>query len=393
VVAPASHPRRQARPLVAAAVVLLALNFRTVIASLPPLLGTVRADLGLSGTAAGLLTTLPVLLFGALAPLVPRLARRVPLERVVVGCAALTAVAAAARGIGTVPALFAASLLAGASVSVGQAALPVLIRIRWPASTGRLTGAYSLALTSGALLAALAAVPLERALGDSWQASLASWAVPAAIAAAAWSGVARRGGTLVHGDAPPALRAEPLAWAVAIYFGVQSAGFYAGLTWLPEILEANGWSTAAAGALQALAAAASLAPALLVPIVAARRSGQHRILVVVAAAATAGVLGILVAPGGAIAWMALIGFGQGGMLGLGLILPALRGGSAAVVASLTAMMFCAGYLISATGPWILGLLHDLSAGWTAPLVAMLVITLLQLVPGAFACRPRTLGGD
>ena len=41
------------------AIVLLALNLRTLVASLPPLLTDVRADLGLSGLAAGLLTTLP----------------------------------------------------------------------------------------------------------------------------------------------------------------------------------------------------------------------------------------------------------------------------------------------------------------------------------------------
>ena len=56
-----------------AAVVLLGLNLRTAVASLPPLLDTIRADLGLSGTAAGVLTALPVLCFGALAPVVPRL--------------------------------------------------------------------------------------------------------------------------------------------------------------------------------------------------------------------------------------------------------------------------------------------------------------------------------
>ena len=48
--------------------VLLGLNLRTVVASLPPLLDTVRADLGLSGTAAGVLTALPVLCFGVFAP-------------------------------------------------------------------------------------------------------------------------------------------------------------------------------------------------------------------------------------------------------------------------------------------------------------------------------------
>ena len=69
------------------AVVLLALNMRTVIASLPPLLADVRDDLGLSATVAGLLTTLPVVCFGAFAFLTPRLARRYPVERVLAACA------------------------------------------------------------------------------------------------------------------------------------------------------------------------------------------------------------------------------------------------------------------------------------------------------------------
>ena len=51
-------------------------SLRTIFASLPPLLAEVRADLGLSAGAAGLLTTLPVVCLGALAPLAPRLARR-----------------------------------------------------------------------------------------------------------------------------------------------------------------------------------------------------------------------------------------------------------------------------------------------------------------------------
>src|SRR4051794_32763819 len=81
---------RRSATAAAAAIVLLALNLRTLVASLPPLLGDVRADLGLSGFTGGLLTTLPVLGFGAFAPLAPRLARRISLERLLVGCAVLS---------------------------------------------------------------------------------------------------------------------------------------------------------------------------------------------------------------------------------------------------------------------------------------------------------------
>ena len=128
---------RRYRPAVLLAIVWLGLNLRTVIASLPPLLPDIRDDLGLSATLAGLLTTLPVLCFGLLAPPARRLAHRLPLEAMLVGCALITAVAAALRGIGTVAALFVGSILAGAAVAMGQTALPVLIRIAFHRAVGR----------------------------------------------------------------------------------------------------------------------------------------------------------------------------------------------------------------------------------------------------------------
>jgi CP family cyanate transporter-like MFS transporter len=351
----------------------------------------IRDDLGLSATAAGLLTTLPVLCFGALAPVVPRLARRVPIERLLAACAAVTAVAALVRGSGSVAALFAGSCLAGVAVAIAQTALPVLIRTAFPAATGRLTGAYSMALPLGATLAAGAAVPLERAFDGSWRLSLAAWALPAAGAAALWLVGARRSSTLVRGPVPGRLRGEPLAWAVAVYFGVQSAAFFATLSWLPEMLEANGRSAGAAGGLLALASLVSMVPALMIPVLAFRREDQRSLLVAIVASATVGVTGLLVAPEGAVAWVALIGIGQGGSLGLALSLPILRAGRPEVVASLMAMSLSVGYLLAATGPWLLGLARDLSGGWTAPLAVLLAITVASAIPGAAATRARTLG--
>jgi CP family cyanate transporter-like MFS transporter len=375
---------------VLAAIVLLGVNLRTVIASLPPLLADVRGDLGLSATVAGLLTTLPVVCFGALALVGPRLARRVPLELVLVACALATAAGAALRGIESTQALFAGSLVAGAAVGIGQATLPVLIRLAFPGATGLLTGAYSMALPLGATLGSGAAVPLADAFGGSWAASLAAWAVPAAAAAALWTPAAVRRRTLVRGPLPEPLRGNTLAWWVAAFMGVQSMAFYAGLAWLPEILQDRGWSAGEAGALQALASLVSILPAFLVPVLAARRPTQTLALVVTVGIAAIGVVGLLSAPRAAPAWVLLIGLGQGGALGLGLIFPVLRAARAGAVAALTAMTLCLGYLMASTGPWILGAVHDVVGGWTAPLVALLAITLLELVPGFPAARDRVL---
>jgi CP family cyanate transporter-like MFS transporter len=370
--------------------VLLALNLRTVIASLPPLLATVRADLGLSAGVAGLLTTLPVVCFGALALVTPRVAHRVSLERLLLGCALLTVVAALLRGAGATLALFGGSLLAGVAVAIAQAAMPIYIRTRHAGRTGPLIGAYSMAIPAGATLAAASAVPLEHAFGGSWRAALAVWALPAALAAAVWLPAALGTGTHLHGEQPAPVWNARLAWAVSLYFGLQSLAFYACLAWLPTILVADGASSAGAGALLALDSLVSAGPALLVPLVAARRATQTGLLAAIVALAAAGLLGLLLAPGLAIAWVVLIGLGQGGALGLALILPVLRARGPRPIAALTAMSLCVGYLVAASGPWLLGLVHDAAGGWDAGLAVLLAVTLLELAPGLPAVRDRLL---
>ena len=373
------------------AIVLLALNLRTLVASLPPLLTHVQADLGLSGLTAGLLTTLPVLAFGAFAPLAPRLTRRVSIERVLFACALLTAGAAALRGAGGWAPLFAGCALAGFAVAIAQAVLPVLIRLRHPEMTGLLTGAYSMSLTLGAALAAGLTVPLEDALG-SWEASLAAWALPALVAALVWLPAALRPGTTVPGPPSPGLWRSRLAWNVSLFMGVQSMAFYAGLSWIPTVLEDAGFSEGEAGTLQALGVLMQLAPAFAVPVLAARSRNQVGVLFAIVGFALAGVLGLIFAPGAALAWIVVFGIGQGGALGLGLILPALRGGDAASVASLTAMSLCVGFVVAAAGPWLLGAVHDATGGWTIALVVLAAITVLELVPGLPAARARTREG-
>jgi CP family cyanate transporter-like MFS transporter len=373
------------------AIVLLALNLRTLVAGLPPLLDDIRDDLGLSGLAGGLLTTLPVLGFGAFAPVAPRLSRRVPIEWLLVGCALVTAAAAALRGAGGWAPLFLGCALAGLAVAIAQALLPVFIRTRHAAATGTLTGAYSMSLTLGAALASALAVPLEDWLG-SWEASLAAWSVPALLAAAVWTSIAVRSAVVVQGESPPGLWGSRLAWSVSLFMGAQSTAFYAGLTWIPTLLEDNGYSAGTAGTLQGLNALVQLAPAFAVPVLAVRRRSQVGLLWWIVLLQVAGVIGLLLAIDVAPLWILVLGIGQGGALGLGLFLPVLRGGSAAAVAALTAMSLCVGYMVAAAGPWLLGAVHDAFGGWTAALIVFAAICLLELAPGLPASRGRSIEG-
>src|SRR4051794_31798977 len=95
-------PRSVCRPTrslvwLAVGVILLALNLRPLVVAVGPVLGVIRADTGMSASVAGLLTTLPVLCFGLLAPLAPRLGRWLGMEAALLLTMVVIAAGAAVR--------------------------------------------------------------------------------------------------------------------------------------------------------------------------------------------------------------------------------------------------------------------------------------------------------
>ena len=153
---------------------------------------------------------------------------------------------------------------------------------------------------------------------------------------------------------------------------------------------AHGWSPSAAGTLLAVANLVQFGPAFFVPVLAHRRHSQRGILVALVVLAASALAGLLAAPGAAPLWMVMLGLAQGAALGLGLILPVLRGGDVRTVAVLTGMTLSVGYLFASLGPWLLGLAHDLAGGWTVPLLLMAALAALQIPVGLLATRDRVV---
>ena len=57
-------------------------------------------------------------------------------------------------------------------------------------------------------------------------------------------------------------------------------------------------------------------------------------------------------------------------------------------AALSAIAQSVGYVLAALGPVAIGLIHQVSGGWTVPLLAGIGVCLLQLAAGVLAGRPR-----
>src|SRR5215472_2760157 len=88
-------------------ILLVSLNMRAAVSAISPLLGDVSGHYGLSATAGGLLTTIPVLMMGSVAPLAALLNRRVGPERVVAIALGILVAGIVVRVLPGVTALFA----------------------------------------------------------------------------------------------------------------------------------------------------------------------------------------------------------------------------------------------------------------------------------------------
>ena len=353
---------------------------------MPPLVDELQRELGLSATAAGVLTAAPVLCFGVLAPAAPALARRLGGERALLLALLPVLIGVAGRAAGSTFALFAGTVLAGAGVAVANVLVPSVVKGRFDREAGIVTGVYVAALTGGAALAAGLTVPLEDELG--WQGALAVWSIPAAVALVVLGlGVGRP--TVVPQPADlRSLLGDPVAWQVTLYMGLQSLVFYAGLAWLPSILRDAGFSAGTAGTLLAVYALGGIPTSLLVPMVATRLPDQRLLALGVTALEAAAILGLLTEPGAAVAWVTLFALGQGGAIALALTLMVLRTPDAGRAAELSGMAQTLGYSLAAFGPVAVGALHDWSNGWRVPLTVLLALTVPLAAVGVGAGRDR-----
>ena len=393
-----AHGRSRLRSLLLVlGIVLLAANLRPALTGVAPLIGQIRADTGISNGVAGLLTTLPLLAFALLSPIAPRVARRFGMERALLASLLVLAAGILLRGAGAVAALLSGTAILGAAIAVGNVLLPGLVKREFPERAGLMTSVYSASLGISAALAAGVSIPLAQLAGIGWRGALAVWALPALLAGAAWLPQLGRNDRPADPSARNApavndLWRSPLAWQVTLFMGLQSLAYYVTLTWLPEILQAEGMSASRAGWMLGLSQAVAIVTMFLAPMIAERRPSQRGVVAVAVGASGVGVLGLLVAGYAASAvWVVLLGLGQGASFSLALTFFALRASDPGHAAALSGMAQSVGYLLAAGGPLLFGVLRDATGSWKVPLALLLTVTACLLIAGLGAARDAHVG--
>nr|WP_273870934.1 MFS transporter [Serratia odorifera] len=379
---------------------LVAANLRAALTSVGPLLEQIQQQLTLSATAAGLLNSLPLILFALLSPVTPALAQRIGIERTLGLALLMLVLGIALRSQPPTSLLWLGSGLIGAAIAFANVLLPTLVKRDFPQRAAAMISAYAAVMSLVAAIASGMAVPLATLHDNGWRFSLLCWGLPALLALLVWLPQLRnRALPQPMPQQAPSRALSPsrspwgsaLGWQVALFMGLQSVTFYTIIGWFSAFAASHGTSAQQAGfelfIYQVVAIVANFVMVIILP----RARDQRAIALVSSLLIFIGVGGLLLLPASSLVWLVFAGLGAGSSLVLALSFFGLRSQHHQQAALLSGMAQSVGYLLAAVGPTLFGLLHDLTQSWNVPLGILLGLTLLQMLFGILAGRSRVIG--
>ncbi|SDC18005.1 MFS transporter, CP family, cyanate transporter [Geodermatophilus telluris] len=395
---PAAADRRRGLVLVAVAIVLTATNLRTAVASVGPVLQELERGLGVSSAAAGVVTTMPVVCFAAIGFAGPPLAARFRDAHVLAGALLTMAAGLVLRAVvDSFPLFLAGTALAMVGGALGNVLLPGLVKRWFPERTGLLVGAYSAAMAIGGAVAATATAPIAAAAGpEGWRWALGVWAVLALLAALPWAFTphhagASRGNHRAVRLGP--LWRSPTALVLALFFGLQATQAYVVMGWSAQYLRDAGLSAATAGLLLGINSVVVVPVNAVAPALTVRQRLQRPLLLGFMACYVVGWGGLWLAPRSVPwLWMSILALGMG-TFSMVLALIGVRARTPETTAALSTFTQGWGYVLAAAGPLLVGVLRDVTGGYTGMFWLVAATTVGLTVTGWLATRPRTVDDE
>jgi len=382
---------------------LVALNLRTAVSSLSPIIPFIRDDYQLSTLAVAFLGMLPPLMFALSGLIAPLITRKLGLELALIVLLGIIAIGSVIRALsGDWSILSVGTALSLIGMGMGNVLLPVVVRKYFPDRIGSMTALYLTIVSIGALAPPLLAVPVAEAFG--WRASLGQWALVGALAILPWLFTLRANKaeekviteslTIPQNIRHIKIWKSPTAMAMVVIWSVSAINGYAVFAWLPQILiDESGSSALEAGILLSLYAGMGLPAALLMPRLAVRYPNQAPLIYLSGLLFFAGYGGLIFLPGPwSWLWVLLAGLGPI-LFPLNLALFNIRSKSQETLLRISGFAQGFGYLAAAFGPLIVGVLNEISGSWTNSLWFLLLTAIPAMLAGTVIARKRSIDDE
>jgi cyanate permease len=365
-------------------------SFGLVSASLAPLVTPITAELGISYSQMGMILGAWQLAYIGVAYNAGRVLDRVGLRRGLGVGILVIAASALARSLAIdFWTMFAAVALFGAGAPMVSIGAPKLIATWFDArERGGAAGIYATGPSVGSILVLTSANSLLLPATGGWRPTIAVLAGGALAVGLAWWVFARdergRGG-LVGGAAGQArglrelVRVRNVWLVVVIGFASFLSGHALG-NWLPKILEARGFDAVSAGYWASIPSAFGIAGALTLPrlVRAEHRVWAVALMLAVSAAATA----TIALGSGPVLLGALVvqGFVRNSVTPfLMLLMMESPSVGAAAMGGAAGLFFTVGEIGGFSGPSAMGVIFDLTGGFTLGLFALAAVLLAMAI--------------
>lgn len=382
-------------------IILIGANLRAPITTIGPLLSEIQSSLHFSDAQAGLLNALPLMIFAVLSLVAPAVAAQFGLERVLGTALAAICCGIVVRSMGFAGALWLGTGLLSTGIAFENVLLPGLVKRDFPAQAGRIVAFYAVAMAATAGVATGAAVPLSMLFGSgdrggNWQWATACWAVLPILSLICWLPQVRgrqhhlvatkNASTSLDQYASP--WRHTIGWLVSLFFVLHSMVFYSIVGWFTSYAASAGISATRAGffllVYQVVAVATNLGCA---PVI--RRVRDQRLLgfscgLLLLASTT----GLAFLPRYSLIFLLVGGLGAGIAMVTSLSLFALRTFHYQQAAALSGMAQFVGYVGAAAGPLLVGVLRDVTGGWTAPMFMLMIASGFVTVFATLAGRAK-----
>ncbi|WP_426987443.1 MFS transporter [Pseudarthrobacter sp. Y6] len=391
----APHKPRTAVVFGVIALVLIGLNLRAGIAGVSALLHDFQQVLGYGPLVAAIIPSIPTLCFAVAGAATSWLTGRLGVEKAILLALGFLAGGLLLRGIPATGMLVAGTVVGMSGLAVCNVAMPSFIREHFAHRTSAMTALYTVTMTTGATVTAVAVVPLALALGSP---SAAVGAI-GFLAVAAFLGflpvVLHAHRTSVRSTAVrispwPLLRTRKGQLLTAI-FALQSLLAYALISWFPSILISMGLNSADSGLMYGLMQLVSVPAGMLVIAIGSRPRMLRPALYLVSLMMVAGMASLLFLPVGlAVIPAVLLGFGLG-IFPLVMVMISRSGTSTAETTALSTLAQSTGYLLATAGPFGTGLLYGATGSWTLPLALLLGLAVVQVAVAHLISRAPLSG--
>nr|WP_263314774.1 MFS transporter [Mammaliicoccus sp. Marseille-Q6498] len=370
--------------------IFVASTLRAPLTAVGPVVDHIKSNLEISNSLAGLLTTIPLLIFGFVSPIVSRVVTKLTMSTTIVYAVLSIMLGLIFRVSGDISMFILGTILLGIGIAFGNVCLPSYVKWRFPLQIGLFTGIYSATMNFTAGIGGGFSYPLSQISPFGFRLSLAFWIIFTILALAFWLPQVK-GGKAEEIKAAEEMKSKvqgpkvkmitsKLAWSVAFTMGFQSMMFYTVAAWSPSILVDKGLSPNTAGYFLMMSQFAQVPMTFIFPIIASKMKNQRLLVLLITIVYLLG-FSLLFSQSIVLLAIGMIvsGLAMGACFSLCMTFFSIRARTNAGSMSLSGFGQSIGYFIAAIGPFLIGYLHDILHGWDVGIVSLLIITILFFI--------------